>query len=158
VFYAYGLISEDCDYRGTPEDVGPVGVVAGIDEANGSTDTQNAGGGLGRLHLMMRQLSGSGSGHGHSLVEEGSWNWWPFGGETSIQSSRRNRHDSVGALRLRNNASTGLGTRADTRITAMVAMVREVLPHVPDELIAQVCCMHALTNPYLNNLDNDLGL
>lgn len=124
-------------WTGTPEDVGPVGVVAAIDEANGSTDTQNAGGGLGRLHLMMRQLSGSGSGHGHSLVEEGSWNWWPFGGESSIQSSRRNRHDSVGALRLRNNASTGLGTRADTRITAMVAMVREVLPHVPDELIAQ---------------------
>ncbi|KAG0589656.1 hypothetical protein KC19_1G037100 [Ceratodon purpureus] len=123
-------------WTGTPEEVGPVGVAA-IDETNGSTDTQNTGGGLGRLHLMMRQLSGSGSGHGHSLVEESSWNWWPFGGESSVQSSRRNRHESAGALRLRNNASTGLGTRADTRITAMVSMVREVLPHVPDELIAQ---------------------
>ena len=99
----------------------------------------------------MRQLSGSGSGsgHGHSPVEEGSWNWWPFGGESGLQSSRRNRHESVGALRLRNNASTGSGTRADTRITAMVAMVREVLPHVPDELIAQVCCIHTLANPHL---------
>lgn len=133
---------EHCGYRGTPEEVGPVGVAA-IDETNGSTDTQNTGGGLGRLQLMMRQLSGSGSGHGHSLVEESSWNWWPFGGESSVQSSRRNRHESAGALRLRNNASTGLGTRADTRITAMVSMVREVLPHVPDELIAQVCCIHA---------------
>ena len=84
----------------------------------------------------MRQLSGGGQGHG--LVEEASWGWWPFGGESSVQSSRSNRHDTIAGLR-RNNASTGLRTRQDTRITAMVSMVREVLPHVPDELIAQVC-------------------
>jgi len=123
-------------WTGTSEEVVPVG--AAIEEANVATDAQNAGGGLGRFHLMMRQLSGSGSGsgHGHGLAEQGSWNWWPFGGESSMQSSRRNRRESVGGFRLRNNA-TGLGTRADTRNSAMVAMVREVLPHVPDELIAQ---------------------
>lgn len=133
-----------CGCRGTSEEVGPVEVAAAIEEANVSADNQNAGSGVGRFHLMMRQLSGSGSGsgsghgHGHGLMEQGNWNWWPFGGESSLQSSRRNRRESVGGFRLRNNASTGLGTRADTRITAMVAMVREVLPHVPDELIAQV--------------------
>jgi hypothetical protein len=121
--------------RGTGES-GPVEVVAAIGEANGSqTDAQGTGSGLGRLHLMMRQLSGGGQGHG--LVEEASWGWWPFGGESSVQSSRGNRHDTIAGLR-RNNASTGLRTRQDTRITAMVSMVREVLPHVPDELIAQV--------------------
>ncbi|XP_024371352.1 E3 ubiquitin protein ligase RIN2 [Physcomitrium patens] len=130
-------------WTGTAEEVGPVGVVGGIDEANRSTDAQNTGGGLGRLHLMMRQLSGSGSGpglghsHGHGLVEESNWNWWPFGGESSVQSSRRSRDEAVDALLLRNNVSTGLGTVADPRISAMVGMVREVLPHVPDELIAQ---------------------
>jgi len=125
-------------WTGTSEEVGPVGVVAAIEEAN-VADTQTTGGGLGRFHLMMRQLSGSGSAAvpGHGLVEQGSWNWWPFSGESSMQSSRRNRRESGGAFRLRNNATTGLGTRADTRTAAMVAMVREVLPHVPDELIAQ---------------------
>lgn len=85
---------------------------------------------------MMRQLSGGGQSHG--LVEEASWRWWPFGGESSVQSSRGNRHDTIAGFR-RNHSSSGLRTRQDTRITAMVSMVREVLPHVPDELIAQVC-------------------
>lgn len=101
----------------------------------------------------MRQLSGSGSGpglghsHGHGLVEESNWNWWPFGGESSVQSSRRSRDEAVDALLLRNNVSTGLGTVADPRISAMVGMVREVLPHVPDELIAQVCPMYVSIFP-----------
>lgn len=72
-----------------------------------------------------------------------------------MQSSRRNRRESVGGFRLRNNA-TGLGTRADTRISAMVVMVREVLPHVPDELIAQVCCSRALISSYLHPIVGSL--
>lgn len=138
-------------WTGTAQEVGSVGVVAAIDEANGTTGAQNTGGRLGRLRLMMRQLSESGHSHDHGLVENGNWNWWPFGGESSVQSSRHNRHESAGGLRLRNN-SIGLATRADPRISAMVDMVREVLPNVADELILQDLMRTNSVTATVNNL------
>lgn len=90
---------------------------------------------------MMRQLLELGYSYDYGLVENGNWNWWLFGGESSVQLSRYNRYELVGGFCLCNNL-IGLVIRVDLRILVMVDMVCEVFLNVVDEFILQVClCM-----------------
>ncbi len=99
-------------------------------------------GSLERLHLMMRQLSGDGRAHsptdGNACL---GWHWH-FGGETSTRTgSRRSRAFATAPQMWHSDTSMGTGvgnTQIDVPMSTMVSMVREVLPHVPVELITQV--------------------
>lgn len=99
---------------------------------------------------MMRQLFGLGLGlglgysYGYGFVEESNWNWWLFGGESSVQFSRCSRDEVVDVLFLCNNVLIGLGIVVDFRIFVMVGMVCEVFLYVFDEFIVQVCFMYVL--------------
>ncbi|BBN10487.1 E3 ubiquitin-protein ligase AMFR [Marchantia polymorpha subsp. ruderalis] len=106
--------------------------------------SEASSGGIGRMQLMMRQLSGSG--RGPAQPEDNGWGWWPFGrGTESVSVAGRRRIESRG-LRRQGSGATGsrsgdlvpdIGVQVDPRMAAMVNMVREVLPHMPDELIVQ---------------------
>lgn len=87
---------------------------------------------LTRIELMMRQLSGGqpqrDHRHHHHQQQQpssSSSGWWLFG------SSRQHRTSEP------NTARTNSATTNGPQVTAMVNMVREVLPHVADEVIVQ---------------------
>ncbi|CAM6095061.1 unnamed protein product [Calypogeia fissa] len=105
---------------------------------------ETSSGGIGRMQFVMRHLSGTG--RGHTQPVESSWGWWPFGRGTDSRSMPgRRRVDSWGPRR-QGSGSTGsrvgeilpdISLQVDPHVAAMVSMVREVLPHIPDEMIVQ---------------------
>ncbi|KAA3458144.1 E3 ubiquitin protein ligase RIN2-like [Gossypium australe] len=94
--------------------------------------------GLGRVHMMMRHLASVGD----TAVEHTAWSPWsmnPSQAAASVSSVPPNvggRYPgNAGSLRMRTTPSTGNGNIAN--ILAMTETVREVLPHIPDEMIIQ---------------------
>eukprot|EP00249_Psilotum_nudum_P016374 c25791_g1_i1 orf=659-2437(-) len=107
-----------------------------------------ASGGLGRMHIIMRHLASSGQSYSRNQSGEGSWRWWPFAdhgiADDSGSAALTARHGvdtndfrfPNHAIHFRSRDAPGLDIRAP-QMDAMVSLVREVLPHIPDEIVIQ---------------------
>ncbi|KAL2624061.1 hypothetical protein R1flu_008306 [Riccia fluitans] len=114
----------------------------GVAPGEGPSSVGASSGRIGRMQLMMRQLSGSG--RGLAQPDDNSRGWWPFGRGESLVGGR-SRMDS---RELRRQESISTGSRSgeiapdvvfqmEPRMVAMISLVQEVLPHMPDEVIVQ---------------------
>lgn len=94
--------------------------------------------GYGGVQMMMRQLASVSENFAHDSLDNDAWTPWPSQ-HTSMpslpsSSSLRMNRNATG-LRIRN---TSPSVNNMSELLAMVDIVREVLPHIPDELIVQV--------------------
>ncbi|MCD9560071.1 hypothetical protein HAX54_018511 [Datura stramonium] len=125
---------ESSDWRGSGVDSGWLG----LDGAGPSTGIRSAG--LGRVQTVMRHLAAVGETYAQTALEDAAWNLW------SMRASQAGTSNSVippaGSVRHVGGAG-GLHLRTTSRATnnnipnihTMVETVREVLPHIPDEII-----------------------
>lgn len=130
-------------YRGPGLDSGWLNTLSGqgIDGAGPSTGIRPVG--LGRVQMMMRHLAAVGETYAQTALEDSAWGLWP--GNPSQAGTSTSPIPPGGAVRYPGGAG-GLHIRTASRaandnlanILAMAETVREVLPHVPDELIFQV--------------------
>ncbi|XP_073119015.1 E3 ubiquitin protein ligase RIN2 [Henckelia pumila] len=97
--------------------------------------------GFGRVQMVMRQLAAVGETYAHTALEDATWSLFPpnssqAGTSRSALSTGSARYPrGSGGLHLR---STSLGTNDNiANIIAMAETVREVLPHIPDDIIFQ---------------------
>ncbi|KAL3521422.1 hypothetical protein ACH5RR_019571 [Cinchona calisaya] len=111
----------------------------GLDGAGPSSGVRSVG--LGRVQMMMRQLAAVGDTYAQTALEETAWSLWPMN-----PSQAGTSHSPVSPGPMRHPQSTGgLHMRAPSRtandniasILAMAEIVREILPHIPDEIIIQ---------------------
>lgn len=87
--------------------------------------------------MMMRQLASVTDNYGHA---DGTWNLWtePMAGSSLVPStSSIPDNASASGLQLRGTAGTTRNGNLSEVLT-MLDRVREVLPHIPDELIIEV--------------------
>ena len=101
--------------------------------------------GLTGVQMMMRQLASVTDNYGHA---DGTWNLWP---ETmagsSLVPSTSSVPDNAAAAGLRFRGTVGTTRNGSlSEVLTMVDRVREVLPHIPDELIIEV---HVLSSSLL---------
>lgn len=107
----------------------------GLDGAGPSTAIRSAG--LGPVQMMMRHLAAVGDTYAQTTIDDTAWSLWPVthpnavpgssvpsAAETALRFTGRN-----GGLRFRNVSADNIRSMVDT--------VREVLPHIPDEIIFQ---------------------
>ncbi|XP_031502917.1 E3 ubiquitin protein ligase RIN2-like isoform X2 [Nymphaea colorata] len=96
--------------------------------------------GFGRVQMMMRHLAAVGGTYAHDTLDDTSWSLWPMA-QTQMPSgaplppSGTRYSGSVDGLRLRNPSSSR--TENISSLLSMADTVREVLPHIPDEMIFQ---------------------
>lgn len=98
--------------------------------------------------MMMRQLAAVGETYAQTALEDTSWSLWPMNpsSQASTSTSPVVAPAAAGTTTVRyppGSASGGLRMRTTTPraandLLAMAETVREVLPHIPDELIFQV--------------------
>ncbi|XP_010555618.1 PREDICTED: E3 ubiquitin protein ligase RIN2-like [Tarenaya hassleriana] len=108
----------------------------GVDAAGPSTATRSAG--LDRVQMMMRHLASVGESYAQTALEDAAWGLWPMNASQASTSSTSTPPDvsgRAGGLHLRTPSRTANENMAN--ILAMAETVREVLPHVPDEIILQ---------------------
>lgn len=93
--------------------------------------------------MMMRRLASVGETYAHNALDDTAWNLWPMAhphapSASSIPtvSSSVRYSGNMGGLRFRRNSPTA--NENIPGILSMVNTVREVLPHIPDEIIFQV--------------------
>ncbi|KAJ9539744.1 hypothetical protein OSB04_026250 [Centaurea solstitialis] len=131
---------EHDDWRGS----GPESGWLGLDGAGPSTGMRSVG--LGRVQMMMRHLAAVGETYAQTALEDTAWNLWPINPSQSAASTSTSNNPSPSTLRHRGHGGGGGGgsvIRTPPRVSdddlsnilAMAETVREVLPHVPDELI-----------------------
>ncbi|XP_044965797.1 E3 ubiquitin protein ligase RIN2-like isoform X2 [Hordeum vulgare subsp. vulgare] len=119
----------------------------GVDDPSSSSAVRSVG--LSGVQMMMRQFASVTDNYGHT---DTTWNLWPesMAGPSIIPSSS-SRPDGVSAsLRFRGTAGTPNGSML--RVNIMVDRVREVLPHMPDELIIEDLMRTNNVNATVNNL------
>ncbi|KAI5013577.1 hypothetical protein ZWY2020_037090 [Hordeum vulgare] len=119
----------------------------GVDDPSSSSAVRSVG--LSGVQMMMRQFASVTDNYGHT---DTTWNLWPesMAGPSIIPSSS-SRPDGVSAsLRFRGTAGTPNGSML--RVNTMVDRVREVLPHMPDELIIEDLMRTNNVNATVNNL------
>ncbi|XWS51601.1 hypothetical protein CRYUN_Cryun12cG0190900 [Craigia yunnanensis] len=111
-----------------------------VDGAGPSTDMRSVG--LGRVHMMMRHLASVGETYAQTALEDTAWSLWPMNPSQSAASASSvppnvaGRYlGNAGSLHMRTASRTANDNLAN--ILAMAETVREVLPHVPDEIIFQ---------------------
>lgn len=113
----------------------------GVDGAGPSTAVRSVG--LGRVQMMMRHLASVGETYAQTALEDATWSLWPMNPSQAVASASSVSPATVG----RSTGGTGglhmrtASRSASDNIVNMLAMaetVREVLPHIPDELILQV--------------------
>ncbi|XP_004140081.1 E3 ubiquitin protein ligase RIN2 isoform X1 [Cucumis sativus] len=97
--------------------------------------------GLSRVQMMMRHLASVGETYAQTSIEDSAWSLWPLNssqvvaGGSQVPRNVVGRHPgSMGGLNM--NVSRASNDNL-ANIIAMAETVREVLPHVPDELIFQ---------------------
>ncbi|KAI7750863.1 hypothetical protein M8C21_025269 [Ambrosia artemisiifolia] len=122
------------DWRGS----GPESGWLGFDGSDPSTAIRPAG--LGRVQMMMRHLAAVGETYAQNALEDSSWNLWPI--NPSQASTSTSNNPSTSGIRHRGHAGGSLISTTPrvsdddlSHLLAMAETVREVLPHVPDELI-----------------------
>lgn len=109
----------------------------GSDVAGPSTASRSVG--LGRVQMMMRHLASVGESYAQTALDDAAWSLWPMNPSQASTSSTTVPPGTVGrtgGLHLRTVSSTTNESLAN--ILAMAETVREVMPHVPDEIIFQV--------------------
>ncbi|PKA61081.1 E3 ubiquitin protein ligase RIN2 [Apostasia shenzhenica] len=118
-----------------------------MDGAGTSTAIRSVG--LTGMQMMMRQLASVGENYPRGSVEASSWNLWPSydGSATSslTHPSPRNFNRNMGGVRHMN-------LPPPPNLLSMVDRIREVLPHIPDELIIQDLLRTNNINITVNNL------
>ncbi|KAF6173697.1 hypothetical protein GIB67_021793 [Kingdonia uniflora] len=101
--------------------------------------------GLGRVQMMMRHIASVGETYAQTALEDAAWSLWPMphpqtapgtSAPTAVAASTLRYTGNTGGLRFRNVTPSVNENIAN--ILSMAETVREVLPHVPDELIFQV--------------------
>ncbi|KAG9134431.1 hypothetical protein Leryth_022378 [Lithospermum erythrorhizon] len=127
---------ETRDWRGTGGDTSWLG----LDGAGPSTGVRSVG--FGRVQMMMRHLAAVGETYAQTALEDGALNIWHMNPSLAGTSNQQiPPADSIryagngGGLHLRrasNTVSDGIAN-----LLSMAETVREVLPHVPDEVILQ---------------------
>ncbi|XP_073064389.1 E3 ubiquitin protein ligase RIN2-like [Primulina eburnea] len=97
--------------------------------------------GFGRVQMVMRQLAAVGETYAQTALEDATWNLFP---PNSSQAGTSRSALSTGSARYPRGSdglhlrSTSLGTNDNlVNIIAMAETVREVLPHIPDDIIFQ---------------------
>ncbi|KAI3720819.1 hypothetical protein L2E82_31814 [Cichorium intybus] len=118
----------------------------GFDGAGPSTAVRSVG--LGRVQMMMRHLAAVGETYAQTALEDAAWNLWPVNQSQSQSQSQpststsSNIPSTSSTIRHRGHPGGSLIRTAPpvpdddlSHILAMAETVREVLPHVPDELI-----------------------
>ncbi|KAG6782636.1 hypothetical protein POTOM_012046 [Populus tomentosa] len=113
----------------------------GADGAGPSTAMRSVG--LGGVQMMMRHLASVGETYAQTALEDAAWSLWPMSPSQATPSASSTppaaggRHPGgTGGLHMRTASNSTNDVIAN--ILAMAETVREVLPHVPDELILQV--------------------
>lgn len=114
----------------------------GVDGAGPSTAIRTVG--LGRVQMMMRHLASVGETYAQTTFDDASWNRWPINpSQTSASGPSQPTAPSPGVRLPGGNG--GLHIRTASRsandnlanVLAMAETVREVLPHIPDDIIFQ---------------------
>ncbi|KAL6896770.1 hypothetical protein ACP4OV_007342 [Aristida adscensionis] len=120
----------------------------GMDNPSSSSAVRSVG--LTGVQMMMRQLASVTDNYGHA---DGTWNLWPepMAGSSLVPSSSSMPDRASGTgLRLRGTAGTNNGSMPE--VLTMLDRVREVLPHIPDELIMEDLTRTNNINATVNNL------
>lgn len=111
----------------------------GLDVAGPSTGIRSVG--LGRVQMMMRRLASVGETYAQSALEDTSWSLWPT---NSSQATTSGTAFPPGAMRFpatvgatHRRALSHPATNSIANLLAMAETVREVLPHIPDDIIFQ---------------------
>ncbi|KAK6936313.1 Ubiquitin system component CUE, partial [Dillenia turbinata] len=111
----------------------------GLDGAGPSNAMRSVG--LGRVQMMMRHLASVGETYAQTALEDAAWNLWPMNLSQASGSASPIPPTTAGVRFAGNTAGLHRMSRsASDNIANMLAMaetVREVLPHIPDELIFQ---------------------
>lgn len=110
----------------------------GLDGAGPSNAVRSVG--LGRVQMMMRHLASVRDTYAQTALEDTSWSLWPT--NNSHATTSRNTFPPVAPgrrLPIGPALSTASHPANDSmaNLLAMAATVREVLPHIPDDLILQ---------------------
>ncbi|KAK7259736.1 hypothetical protein RIF29_25349 [Crotalaria pallida] len=111
----------------------------GIDAAGPSTAIRTVG--LGRVQMMMRHLASVGETYAQTAFEDAAWSLWPI--NPSQASASGSTIPPPGGRMPGGNGSLHIRTASQStndnvaNILAMAETVREVLPHIPDDLIFQ---------------------
>uniref|UniRef100_A0A0D9WYV0 Uncharacterized protein n=1 Tax=Leersia perrieri TaxID=77586 RepID=A0A0D9WYV0_9ORYZ len=105
----------------------------GMDNPSSSSAVTSVG--LSGVQMMMRQLTSVTDNYGNT---DATWSLWPepVAGTSIVPSTSRSDGASAAGLRLRGTARTVNGSMPE--VLSLVDRVREVLPHIPDELIIEV--------------------
>ncbi|CAN8325882.1 unnamed protein product [Cochlearia groenlandica] len=107
-----------------------------VDVAGPSTASRSVG--LGRVQMMMRHLASVGEIYAQTALDDTAWTLWPMNPSQASTSSTTvppGAGGRTGGLHLRTVSSATNESLAN--ILAMAETVREVMPHVPDEIIFQ---------------------
>ncbi|CAI9092045.1 OLC1v1027188C1 [Oldenlandia corymbosa var. corymbosa] len=111
----------------------------GFDGAGPSNGGRSAG--LGRVQMMMRHLAAVGETYAQTALEDSNWSLWPMNpsqagtSRSAVPSSSARFPGTAGGVQMR--TATRAVNENLANILAMAETVREVLPHVPDEIIIQ---------------------
>ncbi|KAF2553414.1 hypothetical protein F2Q68_00037417 [Brassica cretica] len=109
----------------------------GVDVAGPSTASRSVG--LGRVQMMMRHLASVGENYAQTALEDAAWSLWPMNPSQASTSSTTLRPLGAGGRTgglLLSTVSSG-ANESLASILAMAETVREVMPHMPDEIIFQ---------------------
>ncbi|XP_074319587.1 E3 ubiquitin protein ligase RIN2-like [Silene latifolia] len=108
-----------------------------LDGAGPSTALRSVG--LGRVQMMMRHLASVGETYAQSALEDTSWTFWP--GNTSQATTSGTMLPPAAqrdpATTVHRRAASSPANDSIANLLAMAETVREVLPHIPDEIIFQ---------------------
>lgn len=112
----------------------------GVDGAGPSTAMRSVG--LSRVQMMMRHLASVGETYAQTAIEDTSWSLWPMNPSQASASGSPvppvvpGRHPgNTGGAHARSTLRSANDNIAN--ILAMAETVREVLPHIPEDLIFQ---------------------
>lgn len=93
--------------------------------------------------MMMRHLASVGETYAQTAFDDSAWNLFPINASqasasgTALPSPGGRLPGGTGSLHLRTASQSSNDNVAN--ILAMAETVREVLPHMPDDIIFQVC-------------------
>ncbi|KAL5569935.1 hypothetical protein UlMin_026510 [Ulmus minor] len=112
----------------------------GVDGAGPSNAMRSVG--LGRVQTMMRHLATVGENYAQTALEDTAWSLWPTNpsqaaavGPPIPPAAGRRYPRGTGGLHMRNASRAADDNIAN--ILAMAETVREVLPHIPEDMIFQ---------------------
>ncbi|KAL6126967.1 hypothetical protein ACLB2K_075012 [Fragaria x ananassa] len=112
----------------------------GVDGAGPSTAIGSVG--LGRVQMMMRHLASVGETYAQTALEDGAWSIWPMNPSQATATGQPippagDGRYPVGTRNLHMRSPSRTVNDNIANILAMAETVREVLPHMPDDIIFQ---------------------